>query len=73
MTDARDMGRGGCAGMQIEIEDAPRPEDDSAEASPLPRYHELLSALSARFGIPGSPTFDSAMDWIDKHYVRRTR
>ena len=55
-----------------EIVDSPRPEDDSVEANPLPTYHDLLAALCDRFGVPGSPTFNEAMDWIDKRYKRRT-
>ncbi len=59
------------AGPAIEIVPSPRPEDDSEEANPLPRYHELLDALCLRFVVPGGPTFAEALDWIEAHYVRR--
>ncbi len=30
----------------------------------LPSYHELLNKLTAKFGVPGCPTFDEALDWV---------
>lgn len=56
---------------RIEVVPSPRPEDDSAEANPLPGYHDLLDALCIRFGVPGAMSFNGAMDWIDTHYKRR--
>lgn len=72
MRVAQEVGAAARPTSAIEIVPSPRPEDDSPEANPLPGYHDLLNALCMRFGIPGSPSFNQAMDWMAEHYERRT-
>ncbi len=55
------------ATARIKIVDSPRPED--GKYPPLPDYQEMLGQLCDRFQIPGSLTFNEAMDWIQAHYT----
>lgn len=45
----------------IEIVSCPRPEDDKSRC---PTYHEMLDYLCRELGVPGSPDFHSAVQWV---------
>jgi hypothetical protein len=45
----------------IEIVPSPRPEDDKTK---WPTYHEMLDYLCRELGVPGSPDFHSAVQWV---------